>query len=205
MDSHLKPYRCKVKSCEGAQFSSTACRLRHEREAHGLHGHGTKPFLCPYEDCDRAQHGNGFPRQWNLRDHMKRVHNDTGSGFNDSTENEPLEPVTRPQPSSVGRKRKTEASQSTSSERKSVQRAPASVNPKVDPIKPLLEQWQEHHRTLQNIVTGLNTPGDVRNLDSLREMQKLSTEMTKISVQISAVKTSRSQTSTRRRPQAATG
>jgi hypothetical protein len=78
LDSHLKPYRCKAKNapqCADARFSSTACRLRHEREAHGLHGHGKMPHLCEYPACDRAQHDNGFPRRWNLYDHMKRVHN----------------------------------------------------------------------------------------------------------------------------------
>ena len=58
--------------------SSTASPLRREREADAMHGHGDKPFLCPYEHCDRAVAGNGFPRHWNLRDHMKRVHNVPG-------------------------------------------------------------------------------------------------------------------------------
>lgn len=42
-----------------------------------MHGHGDKPFTCTYEGCERGVPGNGFPRHWNLRDHMKRVHNDT--------------------------------------------------------------------------------------------------------------------------------
>ena len=79
VDSHLRPFRCKVKSCEGVQFSSTACLLRHEREAHGMHGHGSKPHLCTYADCERSLPNNGFPRQYSLFDHMKRVHDYTGS------------------------------------------------------------------------------------------------------------------------------
>ena len=74
LDSHLKPYRCSRSECSNLQFSSTACLLRHEREAHALHGHGDKPYRCRFRGCDRAQHGQGFPRLWNLRDHMKRVH-----------------------------------------------------------------------------------------------------------------------------------
>nr|KAJ9665337.1 hypothetical protein H2201_004629 [Coniosporium apollinis] len=74
VDSHLKPFRCRNKTCTDVQFSSTACLLRHEREAHGMHGHGSKPHLCIYSDCERAVPGQGFPRRYNLIDHMKRVH-----------------------------------------------------------------------------------------------------------------------------------
>lgn len=48
--------------------------MRHEREAHGLHGHGFQPNLCHFETCARSVVGKGFPRSWNCRDHMKRVH-----------------------------------------------------------------------------------------------------------------------------------
>ena len=74
IDSHLKPFRCKVESCAKQEFSSTACLLRHEREAHGMHGHGDRPHLCFYPGCERGIPGNGFPRRYNLFDHMKRVH-----------------------------------------------------------------------------------------------------------------------------------
>lgn len=76
LDSHLKPYRCKAAACQDAQlqFSSNACLFRHEREAHGLHGHGDNPHRCLFEGCDRSVPGYGFPRRWNLFDHMRRVH-----------------------------------------------------------------------------------------------------------------------------------
>ena len=61
------------------QFSSNACLFRHEREAHGLHGHGDNPHLCFFEGCERAVPGNGFPRRWNLFDHMRRVHDYSSS------------------------------------------------------------------------------------------------------------------------------
>ncbi|KAH8694974.1 putative C2H2 finger domain protein [Talaromyces proteolyticus] len=81
LDSHLKPYRCKVPACaaQNLHFSSNACLFRHEREAHGFHGHGDNPHLCLFEGCDRAVPGYGFPRRWNLFDHMKRVHDYTAS------------------------------------------------------------------------------------------------------------------------------
>jgi hypothetical protein len=74
LDSHLKPYQCRNTDCKESRFSSNACLFRHEREAHGMHGHGENPHACWFPNCDRAQPGNGFPRRWNLGDHMKRVH-----------------------------------------------------------------------------------------------------------------------------------
>lgn len=39
-----------------------------------MHGHGDRPHLCYYTGCERGIPGNGFPRRYNLFDHMKRVH-----------------------------------------------------------------------------------------------------------------------------------
>ncbi|KLJ06719.1 hypothetical protein EMPG_17781 [Blastomyces silverae] len=89
LDSHLKPYRCKVSQCVDAHFSSNACLFRHEREAHGMHGHGENPHLCHFSACERSVPGNGFPRRWNLHDHMKRVHDYTSSERVSSPERSP--------------------------------------------------------------------------------------------------------------------
>jgi hypothetical protein len=72
LDSHLKPYQCKHADCRELKFSSNACLFRHEREAHGMHFYGKNPHRCCFAGCDRAI--EGFPRRWNLRDHMRRVH-----------------------------------------------------------------------------------------------------------------------------------
>ncbi|PGH23085.1 hypothetical protein AJ80_02859 [Polytolypa hystricis UAMH7299] len=90
LDSHLKPYRCKVAQCIDAHFSSNACLFRHEREAHGMHGHGENPHLCHFPSCERSIPGNGFPRRWNLHDHMKRVHDYTSSDKVSSPEQLPV-------------------------------------------------------------------------------------------------------------------
>jgi hypothetical protein len=39
-----------------------------------MHNHLHNPYFCDYPDCERAKAPNGFPRKWNQRDHMKRVH-----------------------------------------------------------------------------------------------------------------------------------
>ena len=73
----MRPYRCKFSDkpeCNELRFSSNACLLRHEREAHGEHRHGVNPYLCLFTGCERSREGMGFPRRWNRRDHMKRVH-----------------------------------------------------------------------------------------------------------------------------------
>jgi hypothetical protein len=72
IDSHLKPFRCRHAKCADLQFSSTACLLRHEREAHEMHGH--EESLCEYPPCNRATPGNGFRRSYNCKDHMTRCH-----------------------------------------------------------------------------------------------------------------------------------
>ncbi|ODH51227.1 hypothetical protein GX48_02655 [Paracoccidioides brasiliensis] len=106
VDSHLKPYRCKVNQCVDAHFSSNACLFRHEREAHGMHGHGENPHLCRFATCERSVPGNGFPRRWNLHDHMKRVHDYTSSERANSTEEAPVVGQPSKKKDSAARKRK---------------------------------------------------------------------------------------------------
>ena len=108
LDSHLKPYRCKSNECSDTHFSSTACLLRHEREAHGMHGHGAKPFLCKFEGCERAHANHGFPRRWNLLDHMKRVHGYSASEpSNNSDSPSPSDSSSHKDPANGQRKRRT--------------------------------------------------------------------------------------------------
>lgn len=92
VDFHLKPFRCDKKECAGVPFTSTACLLRHEREAHGMHGHGSRPHLCHYPDCERSEPGHGFPRRYNLFDHMKRVHDYSGPSEGPPKDQAPVAP-----------------------------------------------------------------------------------------------------------------
>ncbi|EER38639.1 C2H2 finger domain-containing protein [Histoplasma capsulatum H143] len=106
LDSHLKPYRCKVSQCVDAHFSSNACLFRHEREAHGMHGHGENPHLCHFSTCERSVPGNGFPRRWNLHDHMKRVHDYSSSERVSSPEQSPVDGQQPKKKDSTVRRRK---------------------------------------------------------------------------------------------------
>lgn len=182
MDSHLKPYRCKAESCDGARFSSTACLLRHEREAHGLHGHGDKPFLCVYEGCERAVIGNGFPRQWNLRDHMKRVHNDHGS-----TGGSPPSGTSGPGPK--GRKRKTEVVEQPVATRKATLKSVPVVSVKQTSPKPLLQQWLDQRHAAEEIIRSMKKPDDARSLQQITEVQKRLSYMAKMTTELTSVPT----------------
>lgn len=71
-------YRCHIESCQSADFSSASLLLQHENECHGRYGPGDNCYICVYEGCERAVHEKGFLRLLDLRDHMKRVHNDHG-------------------------------------------------------------------------------------------------------------------------------
>ncbi|KAK9416213.1 hypothetical protein SUNI508_09793 [Seiridium unicorne] len=158
VDSHLKPYRCKVDSCENARFSSTACLLRHEREAHAMHGHGDKPYLCTYEGCDRAVPGCGFPRNWNLRDHMRRVHNDNGTSLSMPTASHSSSRGSHSS-SAKGRKRKSkdgEASGRKSSSKPSAAEEAAAAAAKAE--APLIEQWWQHRSALQAYLQRFDNP-----------------------------------------------
>lgn len=123
-----------------------------------MHGHGDKPFLCSYDGCDRSMPGNGFPRQWNLRDHMRRVHNDnrlpgspTGTGHG--------------QPPSKGRKRKDAPKAAPAPSRKMSTKAGAAeaAAREVQSQRPLLEEWTTHRKALENIVRDLSSFQDTRN------------------------------------------
>ncbi|PHH64701.1 hypothetical protein CDD81_4142 [Ophiocordyceps australis] len=173
IDSHLKPYRCKVKTCQAARFSSTACLLRHEREAHGLHGHGEKPFLCTHVGCERSTTGHGFPRQWNLRDHMKRVHNDHSSSSGSP-------PAASAGQVAKGRKRKTDVPEQTCPSRKATVKAMPVAEPAPLSSKPLLDEWMDHRRAIENMMRGLHGPEDSRNLQQITEAQKHLSAMAKM-------------------------
>lgn len=111
-----------------------------------MHGHGDKPYLCTYERCDRAMPGNGFPRQWNLKDHMRRVHNDNGSSLNLPSASPPTAP------SSVkGRKRKGKESIDSTSSRKQSSKAAQAIDEAAAAKameQPMFEQWNSHHQAL---------------------------------------------------------
>lgn len=138
------------------QFSSTACLLRHERERHAMHGHGDKPHLCHFEGCERGVPGNGFPRSWNLGDHMKRVHNYQGKAKSDASVSPP------PSAPVKGKKRKAVEAADTGLTVKMakvvVAAAPVPVVV-VEPKEPsLVERYAEQQLGLVELVRQMADP-----------------------------------------------
>lgn len=168
VDSHLKPYRCKIHACESARFSSTACLLRHEREAHAMHGHGEKPYLCTFGGCDRGIPGNGFPRHWNLCDHMKRVHNRSPSPGG-------------AKPPRVSRKRKNDSSD-TGPSKKAL--ATASSTEKLRPPAQSLSLNEQFQNTRQQLLSDLQDMPDLVDIDAT--LQKLNNAKNKIQMMANA-------------------
>ena len=139
-----------------------------------MHGHGSKPHLCTYPDCERSLPGNGFPRRYNLFDHMKRVHDYTG-------------PTSPPERSASaedkrlgGRKRKSAPSGSSdTSEKRSKtgsskeEMTPASMLPpqskRDKQMKLLRQQFSERKASLGQRLQALQGPADVTPLQQLNE------------------------------------
>jgi hypothetical protein len=149
-----------------------------------MHGHGEKPYLCTYEGCERSIAGHGFPRQWNLRDHMRRVHNDNGTAA------QPASPPPSGATTSRGRKRKSDAAekqhnQDKPSSRKSSKAAAesaAQAQKQPEPVAhPELDQWYEHQKSLQTFLQGCVQPDDAQTLQYIKDAQEHLNAMGKIS------------------------
>lgn len=137
-----------------------------------MHGHGDKPYLCTYEGCDRAVPGNGFPRNWNLRDHMRRVHNDNGSSL--STRSGPPSPGGNGHKESKSRKRKSDPVAKISSGRKS-----PKVHPVVDVEVPAREdislklrgEWADYQSGLSGCFASFPAADDPMVLDHINALK----------------------------------
>lgn len=80
MDKHDRPYKCQEPGCDKVQgFTYSGGLLRHQREVHKKSINAKKLLMCPYTDCNRSA-GNGFTRQENLKEHLRRRHMHTDNG-----------------------------------------------------------------------------------------------------------------------------
>lgn len=92
MDKHDRPYKCMEPGCDKIQgFTYSGGLLRHQREVHKKNATAKQPLMCPYADCNRST-GNGFTRQENLKEHLRRRHMHTETAI--AAELPPLPPTT---------------------------------------------------------------------------------------------------------------
>ncbi len=162
-----------------------------------MHGHGEKPYLCTYEGCDRAQPGHGFPRQWNLRDHMRRVHNDNGTASQAT-----ISPTSSgSSSSSKAKKRKNDHEKATgdkphrkssgSHKSTSSTAGQTAALPQIEEVLPdtaQIDQWHRHQQALQTLVHGFSQPEDPQFLHSFKDAQTHLTAMGKISDELVSAK-----------------
>jgi hypothetical protein len=148
-----------------------------------MHGHGDKPYLCPYEGCDRAIPGSGFPRNWNLRDHMRRVHNDNGQSL--SLSNAPSSSRGVHSHSTKGRKRKSKDSETSSSRKPSKSSGADDAAAAARAAEqPLIEQWWDHRNALDAYLSRYNDPAAFEVMDQSGEAGEHVAAMEKISRKI---------------------
>jgi hypothetical protein len=111
---------------------------------------------------------------------MKRVHNDHGSAGGSP-------PSATNGQSAKGRKRKTEIAEQQNGTRKATLKSMPVVEPKQGSSKPLLEQWLEQRRAVEDLCRGLGKPDDARNLQQISEMQKRLNFMAKMTSELNPV------------------
>lgn len=146
-----------------------------------MHGHGDKPYLCTYEGCDRAVAGNGFPRNWNLRDHMRRVHSDNGSSL--STRSGPPSPGANGHKEAKSRKRKSDPIAKSSSGRKSPKSGPivdVDIPSREDISLKLRNEWTECQTGLSSYLNSFPQADDPTVLDHIHAIQQRLDAMAKI-------------------------
>jgi hypothetical protein len=123
-----------------------------------MHGHGSRPHLCHFTDCERSVPGNGFPRRYNLFDHMKRVHDFTGP----TTEPSPPAPNQAPaNRKSISRKRKSTADESVEKRQKV---AKPTAHQQLEQKRGRLQaDFLSKKQNIINILTNLGGPTDLRD------------------------------------------
>ena len=176
--------------CQNLRFSSIACLLRHEREAHARHGHYDRPFLCTYDGCKRGIPGSGFPRRQNLRDHLKGVHNDNDLGSRQSPSLPPIEKNEK-------RRQKPESAEPS-----------LALNDVEAPVRrrrrdyiiqeeefSLAQQYQQSEKRLRETIEKLQDPPNSSNLLLLRQASDCVKTMCQMSQRINAVPVLRQDTS----------
>jgi hypothetical protein len=122
-----------------------------------MHGHGARPHLCHFRDCERAVPGHGFPRRYNLFDHMKRVHQYDGP----TTESSPTATSGQVPRKAVSRKRK--ASTEDSGEKRQKVAKVTAEQQRQQAREQMTRQFLSKKQLLIDILSNLSSPNDLRD------------------------------------------
>jgi hypothetical protein len=122
-----------------------------------MHGHGARPHLCHFRDCERAVPGHGFPRRYNLFDHMKRVHQYDGP----TTESSPTATSGQVPRKAVSRKRK--ASTEDSGEKRQKVAKVTAEQQRQQAREQMTQQFLSKKQLLIDILSNLSSPNDLRD------------------------------------------
>lgn len=120
-----------------------------------MHGHGEKPFNCELSTCERSIPGNGFPRHWNLCDHMSRVH---------GLKAKPQDPE---KATKGARKRKNATADAA------VKKSRASKSPKKEPITPPAPADFHLAEQKRRIMEAIDQQLDLNDPKSFEKIAKL--------------------------------
>lgn len=142
-----------------------------------MHGHGSKPNLCSFPDCERSLPGNGFPRRYNLYDHMKRVHDYTPSTVTPDEASPTMASAAPPKRPGNRKRRSTAASDEVSEKRQKTIAIKASADVPVVPqkdlraeqINELRSEWNQRHVLTAQHLQNLQSPFDMQYYTQLGE------------------------------------
>jgi hypothetical protein len=122
-----------------------------------MHGHGARPHLCHFRDCERAVPGHGFPRRYNLFDHMKRVHQYDGP----TTESSPTATSGQVPRKTISRKRKASTEESGEKRQKVVKIT--AEQQRQQAREQMTQQFLSKKQVLIDILNNLSSPNDLRD------------------------------------------
>lgn len=127
-----------------------------------MHGHGHRPNLCLWPDCERSKPDHGFPRRYNLLDHMKRVHGHNGG----SEDAPPAAPARRA--ASQGRVKGSRVEKPARRLTRADIEAQARAK-KASETRALKQQFAERRQAMVVLLNGMTGLEDQRAAEQLRE------------------------------------
>lgn len=133
-----------------------------------MHGHGARPNLCHYADCERSAPGQGFPRRYNLFDHMRRVHGWQGDKEDVSADASGARKARAP-------KRKSSTTPAKVEKKPKISKAVQQQQQRERQRNALNKEWSTKKQSIVTLLAGLDNLGDLgesQNTQLLNDFQE---------------------------------